>query len=365
MILAFMAGAKPRLRDRHASATAGREPGGAVGRNQILYTYAGVGAGRLRARHRRGRHPAAAGSRRRRRTWPSTSCSGTACATAAARTRTPPATRSPWASACATPTRTAPSRGQIATPAAPQARDDGRLRARERHAPRLPRDRPAATAPPASSRRPWDRHERQYDCGGEELWGFVPFDQLGRLRSSTGTSPRPAPTTSTCSPGASASPTSSSRQALAGASRRRRGRSTMRARGSLDAGRVAADPVLRPRHRRQVHDGARRDGPGPYTAPRLETGGPIPVWNRATRTPRTASSGACPNNSTDARDRTAYAAMGQTWSIPVVGYVDRTRPIYARARADRGQRTTSCSWDPGTATPRRGDHLLHARRPHR
>jgi len=67
-------------------------------------------------------------------------------------------------------------------------------------------------------------------------------------------------------------------------------------------------------------------GPGPYTEYALDTTPPVPLWSRGNPDTANGLVGGAPNG--DALDAGAYATMGETWSIPVIGYVDKTNPIY-------------------------------------
>ena len=63
-------------------------------------------------------------------------------------------------------------------------------------------------------------------------------------------------------------------------------------------------------------------GPGTYTAKALDTLGPIPLWSRGN--PDTVDGTASGANNASADDRLAYSAMGQTWSLPTVAYRDKS-----------------------------------------
>jgi hypothetical protein len=67
-------------------------------------------------------------------------------------------------------------------------------------------------------------------------------------------------------------------------------------------------------------------GPGPYTEYALATTPPIPLWSRGNPDTQDGLAGGTRNGSN--ADATAYSRMGETWSIPVVAYVDKTNPIY-------------------------------------
>jgi len=62
-------------------------------------------------------------------------------------------------------------------------------------------------------------------------------------------------------------------------------------------------------------------GTGPYTIKAAETSGPIPLWTRGNPDLQYGSLGGSDNSTST--DKTAYATMGETWSLPVVGHVNR------------------------------------------
>jgi hypothetical protein len=67
-------------------------------------------------------------------------------------------------------------------------------------------------------------------------------------------------------------------------------------------------------------------GPGPFTEYALDTRPPEPLWSRGNPDTRDGLVTGTQNGSSI--DFTAYSRMGETWSIPVVAYVDKTNPIY-------------------------------------
>ena len=218
--------------------------------------------------------------------------------------------------------------------ARPQARHDGRLRALERHAPRLPsrahllaeqhlREQPQL--PGARGRRGSRRQLRVRRRGAVGLRAL-----------------RPA-----------------ARSRPADEDRGRRHRGVLARRPRLHDGRVdsllgrlrARLGQLRGLHQSTVGVWRRVmfvgrgiggkyltaldvTGTGPYTIKAAETGGPIPLWSRGNPD---VQYGALGGNEQRHRhgDKTAYAKMGETWSLPVVGLRqpgDRERAIYTTAR---------------------------------
>lgn len=158
------------------------------------------------------------------------------------------------------------------------------------------------------------------DCGGEELWGFVPYDQLAKLRDLMLPQTRtdhafvmaapvrfsdvfvPAPGTTSNPSGATFSVT------VQGADVTGKGvwrKLVIVGRGIAGKHLTALDVTA----------------PGPFTGLAKDAIGPIPYWSRGNPDTVDGLSGGGLNN--DAADRDAYAKMGETWSVPAIGYVDR------------------------------------------
>ena len=182
------------------------------------------------------------------------------------------------------------------------------------------------------------------DCGGEELWGFVPYDQLGALSLRYANDPQ--------------------------------GRDNhvyMLARGvrfsdvfvpgdltSVSVGGVIV-PTMQGVWRRVLYFGRGIGGkyvtaldvtaPGPYTARRLATQGPIPLWSRGNPDTADGLPGGAANGTADEKD-VHYRGMGQTWSIPVVAYVGG-QTFYETAR-----RSTRAGCTPTSGSGCPVDHVL-------
>ena len=76
-------------------------------------------------------------------------------------------------------------------------------------------------------------------------------------------------------------------------------------------------------------------GVGAYTTAAMNTRAPNPLWSRGN--PDTQSGLACDTNlNGTATSRDRYKKMGETWSVPVVGWVDSSNPIYATPRRPAG-----------------------------
>ena len=166
------------------------------------------------------------------------------------------------------------------------------------------------------------------ECGGQELWGFVPYDQLSALRLRLVNDPQgqnnhvfmlargvrfsdvfvSSDTPITVNPDGVASST------LEGVWRR----ILYVPRGIGGKYMTALDITA----------------PGPYTVKALDTQGPVPLWSRGNPDTDDGTGSGTDNNT--AADRLAYATMGETWSIPAIAYVDRTQAIYQTARNPAG-----------------------------
>jgi hypothetical protein len=184
-------------------------------------------------------------------------------------------------------------------------------------------------SPAFSSHSPLTVNPACSETGGEELWGFVPYDQLEAVRLRPANEPQ--------------------------------GRANhvfMLARGvrfadifvpgamtNVSIGNVTV-PSLQGVWRRILYFGRGIGGkyvtaldvtsPGPYTATAYSTVPPIPLWNRGNPdTQNGLASGAWNNSSADGD---AYARMGETWSMPTVVYVnpDKTNALYVTPRRPDG-----------------------------
>lgn len=162
------------------------------------------------------------------------------------------------------------------------------------------------------------------DCGGEELWGFVPFDQLGKLRErlrpqtrsahtymmaaavrfadvfvpNTGTTGNYDGTTSTQTVGAA------STGPMKGVWRR-----VLLVGRGIGGKYVTALDIT---------------SPGPYTRTTKDATsiiGPVVLWNRGNPDTQNGIVGGTNNNT--AGDTAIYAKMGETWSTPTISYVDK------------------------------------------
>ncbi|HEY6510295.1 MAG TPA: hypothetical protein VIY56_19865, partial [Vicinamibacterales bacterium] len=156
------------------------------------------------------------------------------------------------------------------------------------------------------------------EAGGEELWGFIPFDQIHTVMLRAAHEPqgrdnhvyslaRGVRFADVFVPGAfSRSAGGVTFASTAGAWRR-----------ILYFGRGIGGKYL---------TALDVTAPGPYTSHALDATPPVPLWSRGNPDTQTGLVGGTPNGS--GTDGTAYATMGETWSIPTVAYVDKNLPVY-------------------------------------
>ncbi len=166
------------------------------------------------------------------------------------------------------------------------------------------------------------------DCGGEELWGFVPYDQLASVTLRFVNEPQGranhvymlargirfgdvfVPGTVTRNLGGVAPPAGSK-----GVWRR-----VMYFGRGIGGKYVTALDVT---------------GPGTHLERASNTIGPIPLWNRGNPDTQDGLPGGPHNNSlNDPGDFNAYAKMGETWSVPTLAYVNsqKNNPLYRTPR---------------------------------
>jgi hypothetical protein len=167
------------------------------------------------------------------------------------------------------------------------------------------------------------------ESGGEELWGFVPYDQLEAVRLRAANEPQGR----------------ANHVYMLGRGIRFADVFVPGAMTNVSIGNV---PVasMQGVWRRVLYFGRGIGGkyvtaldvtaPGPYTASALSTVAPIPLWSRGNPdTQDGLASGVRNGSSTDAD---AYARMGETWSMPTVVYPnsDKTNPLYVTTRRPDG-----------------------------
>jgi hypothetical protein len=155
------------------------------------------------------------------------------------------------------------------------------------------------------------------ECGGEELWTFVPYDQLGKLRERIKTQQRDPHTY------VIASPVRVSDVFVPGAFSRTIGGVTVSGDGVWRTvilfGRGIAG---------KYYTAIDITAPGPFTRASLLSAPPIVMWSRGNPDRQDGTpTGALNNNAADA---TAYLKMGQTWSVPTIGSVTAANNTTAR-----------------------------------
>jgi len=186
------------------------------------------------------------------------------------------------------------------------------------------------------------------EAGGEELWGFVPFDQLHTLTLRAAHEPqgknnhvyslaRGARFADVFVPGSFSRTVSGLTVASTNGVWRR----------ILYIGRGIGGKYM---------TAIDVTAPGPFTGYALDTTPPVPLWSRGNPDTADGLVGGTPNGT--GGELTAYATMGETWSIPTVAYVDKNNPIYQTPRSGPGGlnhalfmgsgygRTTGCPLSP-------------------
>ena len=166
------------------------------------------------------------------------------------------------------------------------------------------------------------------ESGGEELWGFVPFDMLHAIRLRAANQPQ----------------TRANHVYMLARGMRLTDVFVPGAMTSVNIGGITV-PSMRGVWRRVIWFGRGIGGKyltaldvtgvGAYTTAAMNTRAPNPLWSRGN--PDTQSGLASDTNlngTTTSRDR--YKKMGETWSVPVVGWVDSSNPIYATPRRPAG-----------------------------
>jgi hypothetical protein len=156
------------------------------------------------------------------------------------------------------------------------------------------------------------------ETGGEELWGFVPFDQLHTVLLR----PVHEPQGKANHVYSIARGVRFSDVFIPGAFSRSIGTATVAStqgiwRRVMFFGRGIGGKYM---------TALDVTGPGAYTENSLDTRPPEPLWSRGNPDTQNGLPGGTDNGT--AADRTVYTTMGETWSIPTVAYVDRTNPIY-------------------------------------
>jgi hypothetical protein len=183
------------------------------------------------------------------------------------------------------------------------------------------------------------------DCGGEEAWAFLPFDQIDKLRLRMRPQTRathtymmagPArltdvfiPNTSTIDNYTGATTTYSLSGSSTGAMKGLWRRVILFGRGIGGKYITALDVTA----------------PGPYTRTTKDTGsnaivGPIPLWSRGN--PDTWDGTTTGTPSYSSADSAAYAKMGETWSTPAIGFVNKM-PSERKPCAGTSTRGQACA----------------------
>ena len=151
------------------------------------------------------------------------------------------------------------------------------------------------------------------ETGGEELWGFVPYDLLGALKE------RLKPQGRTNHTYMLSAPVRLADVFVPGAFTR-----------TVEGTEIASSEGV---WRVMIFIGRGIGGryltaidvtaPAAFNYHSLKTTGPIPIWSRGNPDTVNGLVGGTANNAAEANDAIAYREMGQTWSIPAIGFVER------------------------------------------
>jgi hypothetical protein len=160
--------------------------------------------------------------------------------------------------------------------------------------------------------------------GGEELWGFVPFDQLGKLtrlfrfpptrkdHDYVIAAPLRFADVFVPSPGTAAATFDTFNTSVSGAT----------ATNNLDLKGVWRKVLLFGRGPGGKHITALDvTAPGAYTKLSTQAQGPIALWSRGNPDTQDGTLGGTVSH--DAADAAAYAKMGETWSVPAIALVGK------------------------------------------
>ncbi len=184
---------------------------------------------------------------------------------------------------------------------------------------------------------PWPTHvdhmASDYDCGGEELWGFVPYDQLGKLNLRYVNEPQGRDNhVFMLARGIRFADIFVPARDLTTGTRDTKGTFTKIVRTQS----VTQKGVWR----RMLFFGRGAGGKsmtaldvtgvGAFTRRYFETSPPIPLWNRGNPDTKYGPLGGTNNGS--ATDLAAYATMGETWSMPAVSYITASKSLYGTDR---------------------------------
>ena len=156
--------------------------------------------------------------------------------------------------------------------------------------------------------------------GGEEMWAFVPFDQLQNLKERMKTQARDPHTYMM------ASPVRFADVFVPGDFTRNVGSVTVSGAGVWRTVLVFGRGIGG-----KYYTALDVTAPGPFTQKSLATAPPIPLWSRGNPDTLDGLAGGTANNTSSGNtDGTQYAKLGQTWSVPAVAFVSAGDNITAR-----------------------------------
>jgi hypothetical protein len=156
------------------------------------------------------------------------------------------------------------------------------------------------------------------ETGGEELWGFVPFDLLGALKE------RIKPQGRTNHTYMLSAPIRLADVFVPGAFTRTVGGDTIASNEGVWRVMIFLGRGIGGRYLTALDVTA----PGAFNTAALNTTGPIPIWSRGNPDTTDGVAGGPLNNT--AADAAAYSEMGQTWSIPALGFVQKANNVTTR-----------------------------------
>lgn len=177
------------------------------------------------------------------------------------------------------------------------------------------------------------------ETGGEELWAFVPFDQLGKLSSLMRVQSRsnktyllaaPVRITDVFVPGSASASIGGVNVSVGGVWR------TLAVFGRGIAGKsmTALDVTV----------------PGPFTWHSLDTRPPLVVWSRGNYDTNDGKVKTVSNSyAHDAADYTAYLGLGETWSVPAIARVDPATHVTNRGASAEFAMFMGSGYTDGTA----------------
>ncbi|MET0553901.1 MAG: hypothetical protein ABW221_12735 [Vicinamibacteria bacterium] len=161
------------------------------------------------------------------------------------------------------------------------------------------------------------------ETGGEELWGFVPYDLLGSLKE------RLKPQGRTNHTYMMSAPVRLADVFVPGAFSRTVESTTVASNEGVWRVMIFVGRGIGGKYLTALDVTA----PAAFNYHSLTTTGPIPIWSRGNPDTTNGIVGGPANNPSASQDGVAYSQMGQTWSIPAIGFVEKAGNVTARRPA--------------------------------